>query len=61
MRVFLLFFFLILPTTGLYNGVGVVVIRAFPANAALFLGYELTSEQCFILFHISFNLSLFHA
>lgn len=25
---------------GLYNGLGVVLIRAFPANAALFLGYE---------------------
>ena len=29
---------------GLYNGVGVAIIRAFPANAALFLGYELTSK-----------------
>ena len=24
----------------LYTGVGVAIIRAFPANAALFLGYE---------------------
>lgn len=29
---------------GLYNGVGVAVIRAFPANAALFLGYELSRK-----------------
>jgi solute carrier family 25 ornithine transporter 2/15 len=25
---------------GLYNGIGVAIIRAFPANAALFVGYE---------------------
>jgi hypothetical protein len=28
----------------LYNGLGVALIRAFPANAALFLGYELCRE-----------------
>mmetsp|Transcript_20933 Transcript_20933/g.48357 ORF Transcript_20933/g.48357 Transcript_20933/m.48357 type:complete len:81 (-) Transcript_20933:115-357(-) len=27
--------------TGLYNGLGPCLIRAFPANAALFLGVEL--------------------
>ena len=26
---------------GLYNGLGPVLVRAFPANAALFLGVEL--------------------
>ena len=25
---------------GLYNGVEVAIVRAFPANAALFVGYE---------------------
>jgi hypothetical protein len=29
---------------GLYNGIGVVLIRAFPANAALFLGYEVARK-----------------
>ena len=29
---------------GLYNGIEVAVIRAFPANAALFLGYEITKK-----------------
>jgi solute carrier family 25 (mitochondrial ornithine transporter) member 2/15 len=29
---------------GLYNGVGVAIVRAFPANAALFLGYELSRK-----------------
>lgn len=29
---------------GFFSGVGVAVIRAFPANAALFLGYELSRK-----------------
>jgi hypothetical protein len=27
-----------------YRGVGVTVLRAFPSNAALFLGYELSKK-----------------
>ncbi len=27
--------------SGLYSGLGVACLRAFPANAALFLGYEI--------------------
>jgi hypothetical protein len=28
----------------LYKGLGVAILRAFPANAALFLGYEIVRE-----------------
>lgn len=30
--------------SALYAGLGVVIVRAFPANAALFLGYELVRK-----------------
>jgi hypothetical protein len=30
--------------TALYSGLGVAILRAFPANAALFLGYELVRK-----------------
>lgn len=29
---------------GLFNGMEVAIIRAFPANAALFVGYELSRQ-----------------
>jgi solute carrier family 25 carnitine/acylcarnitine transporter 20/29 len=29
---------------GFYTGVGVALFRAFPANAALFLGYEISRK-----------------
>lgn len=29
---------------GFYAGLGVVILRAFPANAALFVGYEYTKK-----------------
>mmetsp|Transcript_28414 Transcript_28414/g.41483 ORF Transcript_28414/g.41483 Transcript_28414/m.41483 type:complete len:82 (-) Transcript_28414:131-376(-) len=31
---------------GLYNGLGPTLVRAFPANAALFLGVEM-GKRCF--------------
>ena len=29
---------------GFYNGIEVAIVRAFPANAALFVGYEFTRK-----------------